>query len=57
MPRNPNQGPCSVTGCENSGPYRKFNKTVYTKSINSGTFSNFNYLIVDESQLCLPHYL
>ena len=38
MPCNPNQGPCSVTGCENSGSYRNFNKTVYAKSINSGTF-------------------
>ena len=57
MPRNPNQGPCSVIGCENSGPYRNFNKTVYAKSINSGTFSNFDYLIVNESQLCSPHYL
>nr|CAG8476028.1 14334_t:CDS:2 [Entrophospora candida] len=57
MPHNPNQGPCLVTGCENSGPYRNFNKTVYTKSINSGTFSNFDYLIVNESQLCFPHYL
>jgi len=40
-----------------AGPYRNFNKTGYTKSINSGTFSNFNYLMVDESQSCFSHYL
>lgn len=57
MPRTANQGPCSVIDCKNSGPYRNFNKTSYTKSINSGTFSNFNYLTVDESQLCSSHYL
>jgi hypothetical protein len=52
-----NDGPCSVIGCGNSKPYRKFTTTSYTKSVDAGTFEHFNYLKVNESQLCGFHHL
>jgi hypothetical protein len=52
-----NEGPCSITGCNNPKPYRKFTVTSYNKSVNNGTFSYFDYLRVNESQLCNYHHL
>ena len=36
---------------------RKFTVTSYNKSVNNGTFSYFDYLRVNESQLCNYHHL
>jgi hypothetical protein len=52
-----NKGPCSILNCKNPKPYRKFTAVSYTKSVDVGTFSYFNYLKVNESQLCSFHHL
>ena len=50
-------GPCSVKNCEfEVTTFRNFTDLGYKKSMNDGTFHQYNYLKVGD-QICLPHYL
>jgi len=56
MPKPKNLGPCVISDCNNSAPYRKL-QTGTIEKIRSKDLENKYYFLEEGNQLCFKHYM